>query len=332
MNSSNPAYVPPVVRAHLRDGLEPDWCGEFRAMASDIRLRLPPGAADPDRALDEVEQVFRSVESQCTRFDPQSDLMRANDAADEWHRVGRYCFEAITAAAAAHLATRGLFDPRVLRALCELGYDRSVAFGVESDELGPRRAAYAVPDAPWLPALDAEGSRVRIGPHPVELGGIGKGLAVRWAAEKLHASHRSFVLDAGGDCYLSGDRAGGTGWNVGVEDPAGGEMPAAVLTVRDAACATSSIRLRRWTNGGRPAHHLIDPRTGAPGGAGLLSVTVVDKDPATAEVWSKVLFLHGLSGISQVAAAQGRAALWIGDDGVVGASAAMEQHVIWRAR
>lgn len=331
MTGSRAADVPMVVHTYGGHDRESDWCGEFRAMASDIRLRLPAGTSGPDQALDVVEDVFRRVEEQCTRFDPDSDLMRANDAADEWHRVGRYCFDAIAAAAAAHRTTNGLFDPRVLRTLCDLGYDRSVPFGEATSELGPARTTRAVPSGPWSPGLDEDGSRVRIGPHPIDLGGIGKGLAVRWAAAALRETHRSFVLEAGGDCYLSGAPDGESGWNVGVEDPDGGSLPVAVLSVRDAGCATSSIRLRRWTNGGRPAHHLIDPRTGSPGGSGLVSVTVVDEDPASAEIWSKVLFLQGLSGIAQEAAAQGRAALWIDRDGVLGVSAAMEQHVIWRA-
>lgn len=49
-------------------------------------------------------------------------------------------------------------------------------------------------------------------------------------------------------------------------------------------------------------HHLIDPTTGRPGGTGLLSVTTVASDPATAEVWSKCLFLQGADNIAEAAA------------------------------
>jgi thiamine biosynthesis lipoprotein len=76
-------------------------------------------------------------------------------------------------------------------------------------------------------------------------------------------------------------------------------------------------------------HHLIDPRTGRPGGADLRSVTVVAADPALAEVWSKVLFLHG-DGIAAQAGAHDIAALWVRADGTHEISGAMTQHVIWR--
>ena len=45
--------------------------------------------------------------------------------------------------------------------------------------------------------------------------------------------------------------------------------------------------------GDREVHHLIHPRTGEPGGDGLLAVTVAAPDPAWSEIWSKTLFLAG---------------------------------------
>ena len=78
-------------------------------------------------------------------------------------------------------------------------------------------------------------------------------------------------------------------------------------------------------------HHILDPVTGEPGGAGLLSVTVIGPDPAAAEVWSKTLFLAGSDGIAEAAAPRDLRALWIDIDGRLAASPAMAQHVIWQA-
>ncbi len=330
-HAAGPAFVPSYV---VTDTVEPsasDWQGRFRSMASDVKVRISPGCAEPEAAFDRVEAIFAAVEFECTRFDPSSDLMRANAAADEWQQVGEYCFAAITAAALAHINTDGLFDPRILRTLCELGYDRSIAFGTESRDLPGRIGDHRPMPAFWAPGLDSATHSVRIGPEPIDLGGIGKGLAVRWAAEELESICPSFIIDAGGDCYLSGGGPAGYGWNVGVEDPRGGADPLAVLTVRNRACATSSIRLRKWTVDGRPVHHLVDPRTTGPGGAGLLAVTVVGRDPADAEVWSKVLFLRGVSEIGRAAEDHGLAAVWVTDDGQVKMSTPADEYVIWQA-
>lgn len=327
---TSPSYVPASVATAPAPVPPAEWCARFRSMASDVTVRIAPGCADPQAAVAAVESVFEAVATECTRFDAGSDLMRAN-AAEESQVVGAYCFAAIAAAARAHRLTDGLFDPRVLRTLCELGYDHTAPFASGALQLaaGPRRPE--PPRSPWAPGMDAERHRVRIGSEPIDLGGIGKGLAVRWAAEHLGRVCESFVIDAGGDCYLGGDGPEGDGWHVGVEDPRGGAQPVAVLAIRDAACATSSIRLRRWTVAGRRAHHLIDPRTAAPGGDGLLSVTVVAQDPADAEVWSKVLFLHGVDGIAAAARTRELAAVWVTEDGILGCSDAVLPSLIWRA-
>ena len=78
-------------------------------------------------------------------------------------------------------------------------------------------------------------------------------------------------------------------------------------------------------------HHLVDPRTGRPGGAGLLAVTVIARDPADAEVMSKSLFLEGRRRIADVAAHTGTAAFWVTSDGRTGETGRFGEHVIWRA-
>ena len=215
-----------------------------------------------------------------------------------------------------------------------MGYDRSLPFGAGPLDLGVRTAGDVRRTlrirSPWRPGFDPDSSAVRIGPFPVDLGGIGKGLAVRWAAEALTGQAESFLIEAGGDLITAGPGPEGDGWRASVEDPLGGEPPVAVLDVTDQGCATSSIRLRSWRVDGRLVHHLLDPLTGEPGGEGLLSVTVLAPDPAWAEVRSKMLFLAGRSGIAAMASEQNLAALWVDVDGHVASSSAMAEALLWR--
>jgi thiamine biosynthesis lipoprotein len=140
-----------------------------------------------------------------------------------------------------------------------------------------------------------------------------------------------YLITAGGDCHCAGVAPDGAPWRVGVEDPRGSTEPLAVLSLSDRACATSSIKVRRWLAGGRRVHHLIEPRTGEPGGRGLLAVTVVDADPASAEVWSKALFLAGHHDFGGLAAKRHLAALWVDRDGRVGCSPALRPSLLWQA-
>ncbi len=302
-------------------------------MATDVTLRvLDPGATAAE-ALGAAQDVFVRVERACTRFDPDSPLMRANAAPKQWHTVPVECFDALVAARDAYVLTDGLFDPRVLQTLSALGYDKTLPFAQGSVSV-PRAAApteRATRRRGWKPRFDVGRAAVLLGREPVDLGGIGKGLACRWAADRLRGAGRAALVEAGGDLQTLGGGPEGDGWRVGVEDPRGGSEPVAVLAVNDTACATSSTRIRRWRAGESDVHHLIDPRTDAPARSGLVAVTVIADDAATAEVWSKVLFVTGRGRIRARADDVGLAALWVDHDGVVGTSRAMKPHLVWSA-
>ena len=308
------------------------------SMACDITIRIPgrvaerAGADAVTQAVDGALQVFADVDRTCTRFDPTSDLMRANRAGDEWTRVDLRCHDAIAEAFAAYRRTGGRFDPRVLDDLTRLGYGRSWTAGIPRPR-DVRVLAGRDRLEPWRPRFRRNDRTVSVGTRAVDLGGIGKGLALRWAGDVLRAHGiDDALLNAGGDTWCLGTPDDDEVWRVAVESPTGATEPVAVLEVRDRAVATSSVRVRSWDIGGVPVHHLIDPSTGLPGGAGLRAVTVIDHDPATAEVWSKVLFLTGRAGVATFAALHGIAALWVGDDGVTGWSDPMAGHVSWSHR
>jgi thiamine biosynthesis lipoprotein len=302
-------------------------------MATDVRLHVVEPGRDAESMVSAAEDVFTRVSTACTRFDDASPLMRANSAPGQWHDVPWELAASVVEASGAYRSTDGVFDPRIIDRLIRLGYDRSLPFatgGVAFDGATLPRHRASTRET-WRPRWEQRGDecRIHLDGAPIDLGGIGKGLAVRWAFEELVGAGASVMVDAGGDCQFSGPGPDGDGWRVGLEDPRGGDDPLLVLSLRDIACATSSIRIRRWQFNGREVHHLIDPRTGMSGGGGLLSVTVVDADVATAEVWSKALFIHGPARIEEVAAAHQLAAVWVDDDGKVSVNALAEQYVIW---
>lgn len=307
----------------------------FKAMATTVELLLPAISSRRESVVGAVANVFADVQAACTRFDPTSPLMVANASPHEWHGVPTECLDAITAAHQAYLETGGLFDPRILTSLVAAGYDRSLPFRSGPVQVTKDPSRQPVNDrdgqhSPWEPRVDVDRSMVRIGPHPIDLGGIGKGYAVMRASASVGTSESSFLINAGGDCYARGHGPDDGEWLIGVEDPHGGDQPVAVLGVTDAACATSSTRLRRWTVDGQASHHLIDPRTGRPGGNGLAAVTVVAADTIRAEVWSKALFLSGTATIRALAEHHRLAALWVSADGQVSTSSPMAPYVRWQ--
>jgi thiamine biosynthesis lipoprotein len=314
----------------------PELVVHGRAMATRIQIRIPltgEGAgpkANLLQAANRALEIFQGVDRACTRFDPDSPLMQANRSPENWHALPEPLFLAVQEAKRAHDETKGLFDPRVLRRLVAIGYDRTLPFHAgrvvtHSGGFPPARR----PLPPWRPRFRG-GREAIMGDEPLDLGGIGKGLAVRWASRVLADETDDYLVEAGGDCYCAGGAPGGGPWLIGVEDPARPASSLSVLSVRDRGVATSSGRLRRWIADRRRVHHLIDPRTGLPGGGGLLSVTVVGADPAQAEAWSKALFIAGLSEIAPLAGKKALAVLWVDESGAFSMTPAMEKHVRWQ--
>jgi thiamine biosynthesis lipoprotein len=275
---------------------------EGRCMGSPLRLTLPGiREDDADHAWSLMIDVFRSADRELSRWDAASALSQLNASTGSCVVVPSLLRRALVAAWRAFRVTHGRFDPRIIGALEAAGEHAGVPLPPSPKVLSPGDR--------WL---TMRGGRVRLD-APVDLGGIGKGLALRWSAAALRrAGHRDFLLQAGGDIVARGIGPGGRAWSVGLEDPIGVRTPLTTIELRDTALATSSISVRHWIDAdGSLAHHLIDPATGRPADPVWLSVSVMAPDPAWAEVASKVGFLAG-SDIGSALAR--RSAWWVGPD------------------
>jgi len=304
-------------------------------MGSPLRLTVCPGAGE--RADDavasawgEVVDEFERSEQAMSRFRETSELTELNRAAGTGRAVavGRRLERAIISAERARRVTGGRFDPRVLADLDGLGYlgvALPSAASVAAERAGP------APNRDERVVCRVAPGRLRID-RPVDLGGIGKGLALRRAAARLdRRGVRSYLLEAGGDLVARGPGPEAGDWHVGIEEPSGAETPLAVIAVGDLAVTTSSVGVHAWIVDGRPVHHLLDPATGQPGGDGLLAVTVAGQDPAWSEVWSKTLFLAGRAGIAGLARARGLAAWWVDADRSLEMTPAARIRTVWVA-
>jgi thiamine biosynthesis lipoprotein len=107
-------------------------------------------------------------------------------------------------------------------------------------------------------------------------------------------------------------------WEIEVADPWSDARTLALLRVREGGVATSGVIRRRWQTATGPAHHLIDPRTGAPARTDLASVTVVAPSATAAVVAAKTILLLGSEpGAAVLARWDGTGALLVSADGPV---------------
>lgn len=231
----------------------------------------------------EVQDWFAEVEATLSRFDPRSSLSRLNALPERWVVVPPLLYRAVQAALEAARRTGGAFDPTVLSALEAAGYGRSF-------ELGPTPVAPPVPAGRWPEVrLDQQLLAIWL-PAGVrlDLGGIGKGLAVDGALERFAPGQR-LLVNAGGDLALRTppDTPPVT---VEVEDPFDRERTLAIFSLHRGAVATSTSLGRRWS---ADLHHIIDPASGRPAHSGVVAATVVAAGAALAEVLAKACVVLG---------------------------------------
>ena len=90
--------------------------------------------------------------------------------------------------------------------------------------------------------------------------------------------------------------------------------------------ATSATTRRQWNVAGRPANHLIDPRTLSPAFSPIFSATVMTETAVEAEAGAKAVLLHGEHGLAWAEQQQWiDAALVVWRDGSVYATTGWEQ-------
>lgn len=282
-------------------------------MGSPLRLTLAGiREADADAAWLLATSVFRSADHDLSRWEATSALSRLNASIGVTVEVPPLLRRALSMAWRAFRITRGRFDPRIIGALEAAGERAGVPL--------PASPAVLSPHDRWI-SLRRGDPHVRLD-APVDLGGLGKGLALRWSASELErAGHDDFLIQAGGDIVARGTGPASRPWVVGLDDPTGHQRPLATIALRDAALATSSTTVRRWFGAdGTLRHHLIDPATGKPADPVWLSVTVMAPDPAWAEVASKVGFLAGSRIGARLA---GMPAWWVSPSGFVRTSCSL---------
>jgi thiamine biosynthesis lipoprotein len=277
---------------------------EFRAMNTRITLAAEGSPEALETGFSVAQAYIQAAEKRFTRFSEDSELSALNRSSGTWFSASAEMAELLTEAVRLHHQTGGLFDPSVLNALEQAGYDRSF------EELRSAPGAYAEPKSgnTWRyrfadVCLEEDGRRVWLPPEMrIDLGGIAKGWIAEQAAQRLAAWSTACAVDAGGDLCLVGLPAGESAWHITLEDPNSADNDLAVLTVQPGAVATSAVTKRRWQQAGTVRHHLIDPRTHLPAKTGWLSVTAIAAHAAEAEVYAKSLLIGGAKEADRLAA------------------------------
>ena len=272
----------PVERVHMTMGTE---------------LRLTAWTTDAAAAISAFDAVFHEfdrLDALMSVWKPESDVVRLNAAAGD-HPVPVSQDTRLVLAAARQISewTDGKFDVTFAALSGLWKFDHQ-----DKDDRIPDRAAVlarlplvnyrdlVVDEQAGTAFLTRSGMKV-------SLGGIGKGYAVDRGVDILRSrGFRDFMVQAGGDLYVSGHR-GDRPWRLGIRDPRGpADRSFATVDLSDGTLSTAGDYERFFMKGGRRYHHILDPGTGEPA-RGCRSVTIVANKAVIADAVDTGVFLIG---------------------------------------
>ena len=247
----------------------------FPALGTTAALVVADPAALTDaRAV--LERGLDAIDLACSRFRPDSELVRLNAAAGTEVEVSALLLEALRVALHAAEASGGLVDPTIGATMRGAGYDRTLTVVLARD--GRLFTPSFTSAAGWRTVeLNESRSTVRVPPGvELDLGATAKALAAdRAARTAADATATGVLVSLGGDIAVGGAAPPG-GWSIRIADDCAAptDSPGPAVSIVSGGLASSGTTVRRWASAGGELHHIVDPRTGRPAASPWRTVTV----------------------------------------------------------
>ena len=101
---------------------------DFRALGTDINVRIVASdEAEKEKAKSDLEKakyIFFSKEKIFSRFDPESELSKLNKNTGVWQKASPAILYLAGRALYYNSISAGLYDPRIIDVLEQIGYDK----------------------------------------------------------------------------------------------------------------------------------------------------------------------------------------------------------------
>jgi thiamine biosynthesis lipoprotein len=244
-----------------------------------------------EEALDEVERLER----QLSHYLGDSDVSRLNTyAAEQWVRLEPKLYSLLRRSADVSAETSGAFDITAGPLVKAWGFFRGEGRVPTEDEVaaalenvGSNRILFD--DEDHLVYFTVPGLQIN-------LGAVGKGVAVDAAAETLRffGVENAVIHGGGSTIYAMGDAPDSEqrGWRFDVKDPRDAETVLETVWLKDEAISTSGNYEQFFEVEGVRYSHIIDPRTGRPT-QGMMSASVIAPVAEETDALSTAFFVMG---------------------------------------
>lgn len=262
------------------------YTDDFIAMDTFFSITVPE---ENQSVVEGVKALVNEINRLLNVNNSESDIAKINKNSGEYVKVKNMTFEILTKAKEIAERTNGHFDPTIepLVKLWDFS-NRVVPDETKLKDTLPlvNHNYININEETKSIMLDKCGMEVNVG-------AIAKG----FAAEKLkqyllNERVRHALISAGGNTYALGTKPDGSPWKIAIRHPRKKDHILGYVELNDMAVDTSGDYERFFVKDGIRYHHILDPKTGYPA-SGLISVTVITKDPVKADALATALFVMG---------------------------------------
>jgi thiamine biosynthesis lipoprotein len=261
--------------------------GKFRALGTLVEIRIVcKNKAQTKKARADVrkaKEIFLSKQKIFSRFDSRSELSKLNRRLGIWQKASSDIAYLAKRALFYNRESGGLYDPRIIDVLENIGYKNKSAANVHSNIPAKKTKSLSVD-------LKIKQNRVFFG-RRMDFSGIAKGYIIDQAADFLKKNGwKNFFINAGGDAYAAGLDTDGKKWKMLIE---GARDRNAAIRISNQGAATSGVIKKCWKHRGRKVHHLVNPKNPEKFSFDIKTVLVIHKKTEWADGRAKVLVLAG---------------------------------------
>jgi thiamine biosynthesis lipoprotein len=290
-------------------------------MGTTWSLTLPnlPAEVQSIQLQHQIEELLETINALMSTWRADSEISRFNDSTStEWFDVSSQTYSLLQAAVRIHQQSGGTFDPTVSPLVELWGFGHTLPQQGLPDDSQIRSTLQHTGLEKLL--LDNSVKRIRktIPQLQLDLSAIAKGYAVDEVARIVSTQGiRDYLVEIGGEIRVAGNNPEGERWRVAIEYPHIDKLRSAalILSVTDAAIATSGDYRNFIEINGTHYSHIIDPLTGRPVTHHPASVTVITRDCLSADAWATALSVIGASKGVALADSLQIAAMFIERDG-----------------
>ena len=265
------------------------------------------------RIKTDLDNLFARINREMSIYDKNSEISRFNRSRKtDWFAVSGSTAGLINEALTISKMTEGAFDVTVGPLVNLWGF-------------GPKKGDPGVPGQEKIAELRShcgyQKLSVRLAPPAIrktigkvscDLSAIAKGYGVDRVAAYLDSLQiDDYLVEIGGEIKARGTNTANQSWQVGIAAPDSTFGVGKIVSLNDAAMATSGDYRNYFEVDGVRYSHIIDPRTGRPVTGDLVSVTVIHDQCAYADAMATALYVLGPDAGYDVAVREDVAALMI---------------------